>query len=262
MTIDDAAAATAEDLAELGIKKLMHRKRFLRTAGTLKAASAQVITAAKKKPKPEPEDDDSMVVDEDESEYDSSFVDTNEERNLIKPMPSKKNRKKFKYNSDEDRELAEAVEDGNIYDMEAAISKGANINMWIEEDGEFKTPLMHATLNGNLDPPERLAMVKALLKHNPDKSKGTKNSEFSALHGASYAGFADITRVLLAAGFDPNERHKDGFIPMHRACWGNQPNHVRPGFHFCLAISRIRFTLLRFCRRPRLCSPTLSLGWT
>ena len=33
--------------------------------------------------------------------------------------------------------------------------------------------------------------------------------------------------VLLAAGLDPSDRHKDGYTPLHRACWGNDSRHTR-----------------------------------
>ena len=32
--------------------------------------------------------------------------------------------------------------------------------------------------------------------------------------------------MLIDHGLDPNDRHKDGFTPLHRACWGDTPRHT------------------------------------
>ena len=33
-------------------------------------------------------------------------------------------------------------------------------------------------------------------------------------------------RVLLAAGLDVHHVHKDGYAPLHRACWGREARHA------------------------------------
>lgn len=39
-------------------------------------------------------------------------------------------------------------------------------------------------------------------------------------------GRAEIATLLLAHGLDPMDRHSDGFIGMHRACWGREQRHT------------------------------------
>ena len=44
----------------------------------------------------------------------------------------------------------------------------------------------------------------------------------------SRAGRANIARMLIkdSRGLDPSDRHKDGFQPIHRACWGGEARHA------------------------------------
>ncbi len=44
-------------------------------------------------------------------------------------------------------------------------------------------------------------------------------------HGAAFQGRADVARVLLAYRV-ANTAHKDGYFPVHRACWGNEARHT------------------------------------
>jgi ankyrin repeat protein len=40
------------------------------------------------------------------------------------------------------------------------------------------------------------------------------------------AGRPEVISVLIDHGLDPSDRHKDGFTPIHRACWGKEARHT------------------------------------
>ena len=45
-------------------------------------------------------------------------------------------------------------------------------------------------------------------------------------HGAGFQGRAEIAKLLLDHGIPPLDVHSDGYIPMHRACWGQEDRHT------------------------------------
>jgi ankyrin repeat protein len=51
---------------------------------------------------------------------------------------------------------------------------------------------------------------------------------YTPLHGAGFQGRAGIARLLLLDGrnLDPSHTHRDGFQPLHRACWGEEARHA------------------------------------
>ena len=46
------------------------------------------------------------------------------------------------------------------------------------------------------------------------------------MHGAGFQGRAAIVKLLVSHGLDPLDTHKDGFVGMHRACWGPEARHA------------------------------------
>ena len=68
----------------------------------------------------------------------------------------------------------------------------------------------------------------ALFRSNDaDTSKGTAKSGFTPLHGAAFQGRPEVVQLLLDHGVDPLHRHEDGFVAMHRACWGSTVGHTQ-----------------------------------
>ena len=49
---------------------------------------------------------------------------------------------------------------------------------------------------------------------------------YTPLHGAAFQGRSEVARILLNHPGVPNAAHKDGFFPVHRACWGKEKRHT------------------------------------
>ncbi len=69
------------------------------------------------------------------------------------------------------------------------------------------------------------AIVEFLLKNGADVSLSARNAQkVTALHAGATRGDAEIVRMLLEAGADPNARQEGGFVPLHSAAAnGNAP---------------------------------------
>ena len=69
------------------------------------------------------------------------------------------------------------------------------------------------------------AIVEFLLKNGADVSLSARNAQkVTALHAGATRGDAEIVRMLLEAGADPNARQERGFAPLHSAAAnGNAP---------------------------------------
>ena len=69
------------------------------------------------------------------------------------------------------------------------------------------------------------AIVEFLLKSGADVSLSARNAQkVTALHAGATRGDAEIVRMLLEAGADPNARQEGGFVPLHSAATnGNAP---------------------------------------
>jgi ankyrin repeat protein len=45
-------------------------------------------------------------------------------------------------------------------------------------------------------------------------------------HGAGFQGRADIAKLLIDHGVPTADVHKDGYMPIHRVCWGKEKRHT------------------------------------
>ncbi|WIA28268.1 hypothetical protein OEZ86_010822 [Tetradesmus obliquus] len=121
--------------------------------------------------------------------------------------------------SDPTAQLEAAARSNDVAAAQQAIQDGADVNA---QGGGGQTPIMAATLSGSTD------IVRFLLDEHSsrvDTSIGEKDG-YTPMHGAGFQGRADIARLLIAAGLNPSDRHRDGFTPIHRACWGRQQRHT------------------------------------
>jgi uncharacterized protein len=69
------------------------------------------------------------------------------------------------------------------------------------------------------------AIVEFLLKNGADVKTAARNAQkVTALHAGATRGDAEIVKMLLDAGADPNARQERGFVPLHSAVAnGNVP---------------------------------------
>ena len=91
----------------------------------------------------------------------------------------------------------------------------------IDERGQGgQTPLMLAVLSGKDE------AVKILLAKGADTSIGEQDG-YTPCHGAGFQGRAEIMKMLVQHGLPcTTDTHKDGFTPLHRACWGREARHA------------------------------------
>ena len=203
MLVDDIKDITDEDLEAIGMTKRMHRKRFLRYAKEIRTSTA---SPKKQQQKEEKEG----------------------RKNKMKEAPAKRKEKAGKPAAggadmtQADKDLVEALENEDPEGVEAAIESGANINAYYTVSGsdERMAPLMYVSLMGLVE------CAEVLLRHGPDFDLGMHGTDFSPIHGAAFQGQPEMVQALLDAGADKMDRHEDGFVPMHRACWGNTPKHT------------------------------------
>ena len=85
-----------------------------------------------------------------------------------------------------------------------------------------QTPLMAACLHGHAE------CVLLLLEAGADPTIGEEQG-YTCLHGAGFQGRASVIRAIASSRFSeavPNDKHEDGFYPVHRACWGREKGHA------------------------------------
>jgi len=119
--------------------------------------------------------------------------------------------------------LAEALGEGDVKKIKQAISHGADINA--KGSGE-QTPLLNSVLRNNAK------LVKILLELGADVTIPEKDG-YTVMHAAGFQGRVEALKIL-AKHKDKTtgekisllDKHKDGFYPMHRACWGTHPKHA------------------------------------
>ena len=130
--------------------------------------------------------------------------------------------------SDDKNEIFEGVKKDDTTAIKSAVKNDPSTLESIGPGGQ--TPLLHAVLTGKLE------SVKTLLDLGANTA-ATETDGYNVLHAAGFQGRSEILEVLLqhfanqkeAGGFvlDPStDKHKDGFYPIHRSCWGREPRHT------------------------------------
>ena len=100
--------------------------------------------------------------------------------------------------------LIDAAEGGTPQDMQAALGKGADVNVRAGENG-WTVLILAAGANEN---PE---VIKALLKAGADiNAQGEVDGETALMHAARYNNNPEIITVLLKAGADAKVKNVNG----------------------------------------------------
>ena len=63
-----------------------------------------------------------------------------------------------------------------------------------------------------------------LLDHGANVEIGEQDG-YTPMHGAGFQGRSEIADLLAKSGVPLSSKHKDGFTPIHRACWGKEQRH-------------------------------------
>lgn len=116
--------------------------------------------------------------------------------------------------------MLEAIQRGNVKWLVKEVKEhGADVNVMNPHNKQ--TPFMTSSLKGEMK------MMETLLELGADPTKGEENG-YTAFHGAGFQGHAVVARFLCekVKQLDPNEMHKDGYRPIHRACWGKMNRHA------------------------------------
>merc|ERR1712062_65674 len=122
-------------------------------------------------------------------------------------------------------EVFAAIKGGKENDVKRILEENAeSLESFInkQDPASGQTPLMMAVLMGKEE------VVRMLLKLPVVDATIPEKDGYTPFHGAGFQGRASIARMLVkdSRGLDPNDRHKDGFQPIHRACWGMEARHA------------------------------------
>ncbi len=92
-----------------------------------------------------------------------------------------------------------------------------------------RTPLFTAVMFNNT------RAVGALIKAGADLNMPERVSKYAPIDAAAFLGHAVIAKMLIEKGADYQYRHEDGYVPLHRACWGRTKDHALTAKEFLLA---------------------------
>ena len=99
-----------------------------------------------------------------------------------------------------DRQLIEAVKEGNVAAVRALLESGADVNAQLAGDW---TTLMHAARAGHVE------VVRLLIEKGANVNAQYPHNWTALMHAANY-GHVEVVRVLLASGADVNTQNADG----------------------------------------------------
>jgi ankyrin repeat protein len=98
-----------------------------------------------------------------------------------------------------------------------AVARTIDINA--RDDSSGQTCLMASVLRG------KKLTVELLLFQGADPSVAEKDG-YTPPHGAAFQGRTNVMAVLHEYGLSQQEYHTDGYLPFHRACWGQTERHA------------------------------------
>ncbi len=68
-------------------------------------------------------------------------------------------------------------------------------------------------------------MVQFFLENGADVTIGERDG-YTPMHGAGFQGRKDIAELLFKYGVGLRDKHKDGYEPAIRSCWGPTERHT------------------------------------
>jgi ankyrin repeat protein len=116
-----------------------------------------------------------------------------------------------------DRSDTDTVE--SIQEMFQDDDVARTIDINARDDSSGQTCLMASVLRG------KKLTVELLLFQGADPSVAEKDG-YTPPHGAAFQGRTNVMTVLHEYGLSQQEYHADGYLPFHRACWGQTERHA------------------------------------
>lgn len=123
--------------------------------------------------------------------------------------------KKRKY-SKKVTKMFDAIMTDDADQINQALNYGIDINI---PGPQGYTPLFQAVFS------HRINAVKLLLARGADAAKRNFKG-FNPLDAAAFSGCAECAHMLLKHGVNPHLVHPDGYNALHRAIWGDEPEHT------------------------------------
>ena len=145
----------------------------------------------------------------------NSFTNYAHHPKTARPEHAKKPPKlKPKENREKHEEFLEHCRNGHTNDLiEMRYNYNIDLN-YRSHKHHMETPLMAAIIH------ENYLVVEYLLHAGVDTTLNARHGR-TPMHAAAELGFADILELLIEHGVgDVNERHDDGYRPLHRAVLG------------------------------------------
>ncbi|XP_035682108.1 poly [ADP-ribose] polymerase tankyrase-2-like isoform X2 [Branchiostoma floridae] len=125
--------------------------------------------------------------------------------------------------TDPNIDLFDAVRDGSLRGVDAALKAGADIDFEYAccEDSSPGTFLFNASCMGDVD------TARLLLRKGASLVKRSTRSAFAPLHGAAFNGRTEIVDLLVQHGATVDVRDRCQNTPLMRACDHNHVDTVR-----------------------------------
>jgi ankyrin repeat protein len=114
---------------------------------------------------------------------------------------------------------SDAVTAESIQEMFQDDDLARTIDINARDDASGQTCLMASVLRG------KKLTVELLLFQGADPSVAEKDG-YTPPHGAAFQGRTNVMAVLHEYGLSKQEYHSDGYLPFHRACWGQTERHA------------------------------------
>lgn len=121
--------------------------------------------------------------------------------------------------SENETKLLAALKEHNCIRVKKLINGGVNVNCIDEEEGS--APLNYAARKGCM------TCVGLLLKQNADVEKRSSKREDTAAHSAAGYGQLTVLKFLLAKSVSGTTSDKNGWLPLHNACWAGHSEVVK-----------------------------------
>merc|ERR1712166_812240 len=119
-------------------------------------------------------------------------------------------------------DIHQAIKGNDLKGVKAAVKAG-ELNL---KSATHHTPLMAAVLADDRSEIAEYLISAGANRSISDSPDGINANGYAPIHAAGFKGRSVIMAALVEAGGDANQKHMDGFTPLHRALWGTTAEHA------------------------------------